>query len=70
MLRRKDRRLRRVPSVLRGSPEKTAGTPGWGEVTKDEIFDKEPTYILSHIGDPLGTLGWPVARQDELMLVP
>jgi hypothetical protein len=39
-----------------------------GEVTK-EHFNKEPTYILSHVGDPPGTLAWPVARQNALVLI-
>jgi hypothetical protein len=38
-----------------------------GEVTS---LNEEPTYILSHVGDPPGTQTWPVDQQDALELLP
>ena len=37
-----------------------------GEVAN--LYEK-PTYILSHIGDPPGTLALPVDQQDTLVLI-
>jgi hypothetical protein len=38
-----------------------------GEVT--DLYEK-PTYILSHVGDPPGTLALPVDQQATLVLIP
>jgi hypothetical protein len=40
------------------------------EVHEVTNLEEEPTYILSHIGDPPGTQAWPVDQQDVLVLLP
>lgn len=40
------------------------------EVGEVANLEEKPTYILSHVGDPLGTLALPVDQQDTLVLIP
>jgi len=40
------------------------------EVHQVTNLNEEPTYILSHVGDPPGTQALPVDQQDALVLPP
>ena len=60
-----------TPRFKEGDRVRFVGEPRVSyEVSEVTNLDEEPTYILSHVGEPPGTHTLPVDQQDALVLIP